>query len=121
MTRPLVSQGETRVMAERSISEAEKKRRVPGIEFADGPSERFAHIAGTGMKVWLLVQAYHASGESMPRMREAYPHLSEEQLQAAFTFYREFPEEIDARIALNNAFDIEQFWRDNPWSRPPWR
>ena len=108
-------------MSSQRVSEAEKRRRVPGIEFADGPSGRYARIAGTGIKVWLLVLAYRSAGEDLQHLRDAYPHLSEEQLQAGLAYYREFPEEIDARIALNNAFDIERFWRDNPWSKPPWR
>lgn len=109
------------MMSELPVSEAERRRRVPGIEFAGEPGSRYARIAGTGIKVWLLMHAYCVSGENLQHLREAYPHLTEEQIQAGLAYGAEFPAEIEARIALNNAFDIEQFWRENAWSRPPWR
>ena len=101
------------------ISEREKARRVPGVEFKDTGAGRVACVAG--MKIWQLIQTWREGGETLSALREAHPHLTEEQLQTAFAYYRAFPEEIDERIALNESFDIEEFWRTYPFTRPPWR
>jgi len=92
---------------------------VPGVEFKDTGDGRVACVAG--MKIWQLIQIWREGGEKLSALREAHPHLSEKQLQTAFAYYRAFPDEIDERIALNESFDIEEFWRRFPFTRPPWR
>jgi uncharacterized protein (DUF433 family) len=101
------------------ISEREKARRVPGIEFKDTGDGRVACVAG--MKIWQLIQTWREGGERPSAIREAHPHLSEKQIQTAFAYYRAFPDEIDEHIALNESFDIEEFWLRFPFTRPPWR
>ena len=101
------------------ISEREKARRVPGIEFKETGAGRVACVAG--LKIWQLIQTWREGGENLSALREAHPHLSEEQLQTALAYYRAFPDEIDERIALNESFHIEEFWRTYPFTRPPWR
>ena len=101
------------------ISEREKARRVPGVEFKDTGAGRVACVAG--MKIWQLIQTWREGSETQSSLRQAHSLLTEEQLQTAFAYYRAFPEEIDDRIALNESFDIEEFWRRYPFTRPPWR
>ena len=102
------------------LTDEEKMRRVPGIHFANSPTGRVARINGTGIKVWMVIRTFRDDGWDWARLREAYHWLSEEQLRAALNYYREFPDEIDARIALDDSFDIEEFWREHPYAKPPW-
>jgi uncharacterized protein (DUF433 family) len=86
-------------MAAMIRSEAEKMRRVPGIFFADSPTGRHARIAGTGLDVWKFIQAYRICGNDRTQFGETFDALTPEQLNAAFTYYELFPEEIDERLA----------------------
>ena len=106
-------------MTRNGISEREKARRVPGVEFKETGAGRVACVAG--LKIWQLVQTWREGGEKLSALREAHPDLREDQIQTAFAYYRAFPEEIDERIALNESFDIEEFWQAHPFTRPPWR
>lgn len=106
-------------MPRNGISEGDKARRVPGVEFKETGIERVACVAG--LKIWLLVQMWREGGEQLSVLREAHPHLSEDQIQAAFRYYRAFPDEVDECIALNESFAIEEFWQAYPFTRPPWR
>ena len=108
-------------MPDAGVPEEEKRRRVPGIGFLNSPSGRVACIAGTGVKVWLVIETYLRSGRDWGRLRSAYEHVAEDQLWAALAYYRAFPGEIDERIAANEAYDIEAFWQSYPFTRPPWR
>jgi hypothetical protein len=101
------------------ISEREKARRVPGIEFKDTGAGRVACVAG--MKIWQLIQTWREGGEKLSALHEAHPHLTEDQIRTAFAYFRAFPDEIDELTALNESFDIEAFWRTYPFTRPPWR
>jgi uncharacterized protein (DUF433 family) len=101
------------------ISEREKARRIPDIEFKETGAGRVACVAG--MKVWQLIQTWREGGEELSELHEAHPHLTKDHIQTAFAYYRAFPDEIDELIALNESFDIEEFWRRYPFTRPPWR
>jgi uncharacterized protein (DUF433 family) len=83
------------------LSEALKMRRCPGILFADGPTGRRARIGGTGIDVWELIAAYRSLRESLKRLKEAYPHLSDVGLRAALSYYECYPAEINERIDEN--------------------
>ena len=63
------------------ISEQEKARRVPGVEFKETGAGRVACVAG--MKIWQLIQTWREGGEKLSALREAHPHLREDQLHAA--------------------------------------
>jgi hypothetical protein len=58
------------IMARSTLSETEKMQKVRGIVFAGGPAGRRARVAGTGIEVFEIIK-----------------------------MYREFPEEIDERLA----------------------
>src|SRR6266540_1522499 len=51
------------------LAEAVKLRACPGILFADGPSGRRARIAGTGIDVWEVIEAYRGLGRKWARLR----------------------------------------------------
>jgi uncharacterized protein (DUF433 family) len=61
-----------------------------------------ACIRGTRIPVWELVE-YCQLGASTSKIMEAYPQLTELDLQAAWDYYRSFPDEIAAAIAANEA------------------
>jgi len=80
----------------KTISEAEKMRRVPGITFVDGPAGRRAHVAGTGLEVFEIIDALRSCGGDKTALAEAFESVTPEQLDAAYAYYDAFPEEIDA-------------------------
>jgi uncharacterized protein (DUF433 family) len=61
-----------------------------------------ACIRGTRIPVWELVE-YRQLGASTSKILEAYPQLTEQDLQAAWDYHRSFPEEIAGAIAANEA------------------
>jgi hypothetical protein len=79
-----------------TLSEAEKMRRVPGIVFVDGPGGRRAHVARANLDVWEIIKTYMQCGEDRTSFYEAFESLGEDELSAAFHYYRAFPEEIDS-------------------------
>jgi len=89
------------------LSEALKMRRSPGIIFADGPTGRRARVAGTGLDVWEIITTYKSVAKSQKRLKKAYPQLDDLKLRAALSYYECYPEEIDERIAENEAWTPE--------------
>ena len=100
--RPLYPGGPT---AAQLRTEVEKQRRVPGIIFANGPTGRRARIAGTGIEVFEVIGTYHAVGEDRTNLAERYDWLTPEQLNAALAYYTAFPDEIDQRLAEEEALE----------------
>jgi uncharacterized protein (DUF433 family) len=70
--------------------------KTPGVVGGD------ACIEGTRIPVWELVE-YRQLGTSTSKILEAYPQLTEQDLQAAWDYYHSFPDEIAAAIAANEA------------------
>jgi uncharacterized protein (DUF433 family) len=84
-------------MNTRTLSEAEKMARVPGIVYVDGAVGRRAAIDG-GMDVFELIEAWLSANRDVDWLLEAYPWMTREMIQAGLDFYALFPEEIDARL-----------------------
>ena len=80
--------------------EALKAREFPGITFRDGPTGRRATLIN-GPDVWEVIQPYLVAGTNSRALRESYPHLDEALLRTAVRYYEAYPDEIEARIALN--------------------
>jgi uncharacterized protein (DUF433 family) len=85
-------------MVARTYSEDEKMALVPGIVFVDGPSGRRAHVSGAGVDVFEVIKTYRSVGSDRERLAAAYDWLTTVQVQAALTYYRLFPTEIDERL-----------------------
>jgi uncharacterized protein (DUF433 family) len=49
------------------------------------------------------VEPYLLAGKDWAILRQSYPEVDEAQLRAAIRYYENYPEEIEARIALNQA------------------
>ena len=100
------------------LNEALKMRRCPGILFADGPTGRRARIAGTGLDVWEVIATYRSVGQSLKRLKGAYPQLDEVKLRAALSYYECYPEEIDGRISDNEAWTQQTLRSRYPFTGP---
>jgi uncharacterized protein (DUF433 family) len=101
------------------LLESNKMRRIPGIVFADSPSGgRVARVAGTGIEVFEIAQAYRSVEGSWPRLKEAFDWLSDNQLRAALAYAEAYPEEIEERIRRDEEWTPEAVWARYPFMRP---
>jgi uncharacterized protein (DUF433 family) len=82
--------------------EAIKTREFPDITFVAGPSGRRAAFR-TGPDVWEVLEPYVLADRSWEALSASYEHLSPATLHSAVRYYDSYPEEIDARIAANQA------------------
>jgi uncharacterized protein (DUF433 family) len=85
-----------RVLADEAI----KTREFPEIVFADGPTGRRATFRD-GPDVWEILEPYVLAGKDWEALRRSYPDVDEARLRTALRYYASYPDEIDARIALN--------------------
>jgi uncharacterized protein (DUF433 family) len=82
------------------LEEALRSRRFPGVVFVDGPAGRRAHLAGTGLDVWEIVELANEYGSPEAVIR-AFPRLAGAAIEAALAYAREYPEEIRVCLELN--------------------
>ena len=75
-------------------------REFPDIVFVDGASGRRARFRD-GLDVWEVVEPYLGAGKDWSVLRESYPEADEGKLPAAIRYYESYPEEIEARVALD--------------------
>jgi uncharacterized protein (DUF433 family) len=86
------------------VEEAIKMQRCPGILFVDAPGGRTAVIAGSGIEVWAVIEAWNGGcRHDVAELRRTFDMLTEDQLRAALCYYELYPMEIDAWIARNAA------------------
>ena len=93
-------------LANELLDEALRMRMHPGIVFAEGVTGRRARIAGTGIEVWEVVDEYKEA-ECEEDLKEAFPHLTDRQILAAYKYYRAYPAEIDDLIRINETITAE--------------
>jgi hypothetical protein len=102
-------------LAEELIDEGLRMRRHPLIAFRDGPTGRRAAL-GDGPDVWEVIDGIVGgdvpADERVARAVELFG-LRPEQVEAALTYYAEFTDEVDDRIARNRAAadEAEALWR----------
>lgn len=92
---------------------AVRMQRFPGIVFVEGPAGRRAHLAGTGLDVWEIVELLKEY-RSASRLGEAFPSLPSRTIQVAEAYARTYPEEIETFLKLN-AREPEHLRRELPW------
>ena len=91
------------------LDEGLKMRRFPGIVFRDGPTGRRAGLA-KGPDVWEIVRDLkRARGTTLSRVDLVAEEsgLAHEAIGLAADYYAAFPEEIDARIDMNERVAAE--------------
>jgi len=99
------------------IEEGLRQRRCPGIVFTDGPAGRRATVAGSGIDVWEVIRLSKASGDHVESLARVLPQLSRRQLDAALHYYRCYPQEIEERLAREQAAE-EELGRRFPLVKP---
>src|SRR5438445_11224491 len=100
-------------VAQELLEEALRMRQCPGIYFADEPSGRTAKIGGTGLGVWEVVRDF-SKDQDADRIRAAFPHLSQAQITAARMYYARHRDEVQAKIAANDALTPETIEKQYP-------
>jgi hypothetical protein len=108
-------------LAERYIDEGLRMEDHPGVVFRDGPTCRRAGLAG-GPDVWGVIATVRASGldgEDALSAAAKWGNLWLAQVRSAVSYYAEYPQEIDERIAHNveEANAAEQQWRREQLAR----
>jgi hypothetical protein len=91
--------------AERLIEEGLRMEDHPGIVFRDGPAGRRAGLAA-GPDVWEVIntlQGTGLTGEQAVTATAKWASLSPVQVRCAVSYYADFTDEIDERIALNRS------------------
>ena len=85
------------------------------IEFRSFQGERHACIKGR-LQVWQAIQVAKTYAMDVVKTAE-HLGLEPEQVQSALHYYETYPEEIDHRIAENEAIGFEQLKRLLPNAR----
>src|SRR5262249_51207303 len=102
-----LSTDEMTLDTEQRRNEAAKMRRVPGIEFVDGAEGRVPRIKGTGLEVFEIIKVYRIEGCDRVSVREAFHWLEPWQIQAAFDYYEAYLDEVNVRLAAEDAITEE--------------
>jgi hypothetical protein len=93
-------------VAERYIDEGLRSEEFPGITFRPGPAGRRAGLVG-GPDVWEIVRdlrgARDAEADDAVVLVAETTDLSEAQVRLASAYYTAYPDEIDERIAAEEA------------------
>ncbi len=92
-------------LAERYIEEGLRADSHPGIVFRDGPAGRRAGLI-SGPDVWEIIGALRTVPEKGEKRVVALAErlgLTEPRVRAAIRYYTEYPADIDAWIAANDA------------------
>jgi uncharacterized protein (DUF433 family) len=79
--------------------EALRTRRFPGIAFRGSDWNRRPWVIGTALDVWEIVAA--SRSHRTPSDMATATELTEPQLRLALAYYAQFPDEIDAGIAVS--------------------
>ncbi|MDF1521514.1 MAG: DUF433 domain-containing protein [Trueperaceae bacterium] len=100
------------------LDEALRQRRAPGVAFVDGATGRRAVVAGTALEVWEVVAAWKDADEDLARTTEAFPWLTELQVRAAIGYYLLYLDDVDRRLAREEAWTAERLRRELPFAVP---
>lgn len=95
------------------VEEALRRAEFGHIEFRDSPVGRQAYVQGSSLAVWEVVRLARDYGMDAARTAE---HLEwpEFRVQAALNYAAAYPEEIEAAIEDNAAYDWESVSRMLP-------
>jgi uncharacterized protein (DUF433 family) len=97
--------------------EAVRATRVPGIVFVQRRDGRRPAVAFSGLEAWEIIATWKEADDDWPRLIDAYPELSENQLRAAVAYYRADPEEIDERLAREADWSPARIAEELPFTR----
>ena len=89
-----------RTLAQRLIDEGLRMQQHPRIGFMNGVTGRRAHLRGTGVDIWELIDVVRACGGDVEAAME-FTGRSRGDMDAALAYYGAYPDEIDARVEAN--------------------
>ena len=81
-------------VVEELADEAARLRLFPGLGFR-GPEPRRAHVVGSGLDVWQIVELLEEYGSDHEALLADHPLLEERALTLAHAYAHRFPEEIE--------------------------
>lgn len=90
----------------RALEEWLRMTEFAEIEFRTFNGERHACVKG-GMQVWQLVMVARGWDLDVEKTAKYFP-IPVHRIEAAFTYYRAYPEEIDAAIEENTSWTYER-------------
>jgi len=90
-----------RTLAQRYVEEGMRHDDHPLIHFVDERGGRRARLLGTGLDVWEVVATVRDNSNDLHDSAD-YLAISQGLVEAAVSYYGDFPDEIDAEITLNN-------------------
>jgi uncharacterized protein (DUF433 family) len=100
------------------LDEGLRMRRIPGIVFGDSGRGRVARVAGTGLAVWEIIRVLRELDNDAGRLSAAFDRLTDQQLRSAFAYAEAYPEEIEERIRVDEAWTPERLYQAYPFTRP---
>lgn len=103
-------------MLDELIEESVRMREHPGIGFKGGLAGRRAWVVGTGLDVWEIVEMHRSMGRET--LLDSMENISESSLEAALSYHKAYPEEIEAALK-ENALPPEHWHRLHPETIPP--
>jgi uncharacterized protein (DUF433 family) len=86
------------------------------IDFRDSAVGRQAYIQGTRISVWMVMKIARTYGGDVQKTAK-HLYRSRPQIQAALNYASAFPEEIEAAIKDNDAYDFGRISRMLPQAR----
>jgi len=94
-----------------------RMQRFPGVIFVEGPAGRRAHVAGTGLDVWEVIELLKGY-DTAANLVEHFPNLSKRAVHMAEAYAKAYPQEIEAFLQFN-ARSPEDLKREFPWLEAP--
>lgn len=98
---------------ENLADEAERTRRYPGIAFRGPDLARRAWLLGTSLDVWQVIGELRNFVDDAGRMA-SQTEVPLRQIELAQAYYREFRQEIDRNLALNDR-SLDELAREYPF------
>ncbi len=98
------------------LEESLRRDEFAFIDFRDSAVGRQAYIQGTRLAVWMVLSIARSFGGHIEKTAD-YFQRSPLQIQAALNYAKAFPEEIEAAIADNAAYDFAKLSRMLPQIR----
>jgi uncharacterized protein (DUF433 family) len=82
--------------------------RRKGVYVPDGPNNRHEPMVGPGVSVWAIVGYLKFYDWDVSRIQQAYdPYLTEDDVRAAWDYYKRHTVEIDEKLRRNEMPDLD--------------
>lgn len=71
--------------------------------------------------MWQVVRDARTAGLDPTRTLQLFDWLTPDVILAALDYYAAFPADIDQKLAEEESFELERWWKDHPETKPAWR